>query len=118
MFRETINDYQYGVVSSGRRESFDEVHGYGFPRSRRNRELLKGAVWFVSLRFRSHTSRARLAVVLDVFAHIRPRIFLSNEFQGLVLAWVSAEYVVVLVSEYAESKVVFFWYVDAAIESC
>ena len=118
MFRETINEYQYGVVISGRRESFDEVHGYGFPRSRRNRELLKGAVWFVSLRFRSHTSRARLAVVLDVFAHIRPRIFLSNEFQGLVLAWVSAEYVVVLVSEYPKPKVVVVRYVDAAIESC
>ena len=56
--------------------------------------------------------------VNNVSTNLRPNKITTNEFQGLVLAWVSAEYVVVLVSEYAESKVVFFWYIDAAVESC
>ena len=53
----------------------------------------------------SHTGGAGLAVVLDEGAEERPSIVVTDELQGLVLAEVSGDQVVVFVEKDAESEV-------------
>ena len=60
---ESINYHKNSVKTRRVWKEFDEVHGNGFPRMGRNRELLKGAVELVKLGFGSHTSHARLDVI-------------------------------------------------------
>ena len=54
----------------------------------------------------SHAGGAGLAVVLDEGAAERPSIVVTDELQGLVLAEVSGDRLVVFVEKDAESEVI------------
>ena len=54
----------------------------------------------------SHTGGAGLAVVLDEGAEERPSIVVTDELQGLVLAEVSGDRVVMFVEKDAELEVI------------
>ena len=54
----------------------------------------------------SHAGGAGLAVVLDEGAEERPSIVVTDELQGLVLAEVSGDWVVMFVEKEAELEVI------------
>ena len=95
---------------------FDEVHGDRVPWFLWNRELLQSSVWLVSRSLGSPTSRARPAVVLDKTPDTGPRILASDEFECLVEAEVTRQWVVMLVSEHSESEVGRVWNIDSVVE--
>ena len=84
-----INHDQDCGVTSGVRQVLDEVHGDGVPRALWDRQLLKGSIGLVALRLRSFASGARVAIVLNKGAHVRPEVFLMNKGQSLVLTEMS-----------------------------
>ena len=51
------------------------------------------------LRFCSHTSRTRFAILLDKFAETGPSIIAANEVDGFILTGVSRKDVIMLVAE-------------------
>ncbi len=73
------------------------------PRSVRNGERLESSVRFVSPGFIPSTGEAGLDVVYDVLAHVRPVVVAGSDFECFTLAWVSHEFVVVVVAQNAET---------------
>ena len=98
LFSESINDYEDRVGTVRSREGFNEVHRDRVPGSFRNRELFQQAIRLVSLGFGSHTSSTRLAIFLDKFMESRPSVFLSDEFNCLILARMTSKYVIMFVA--------------------
>ena len=58
------------------------------------------------LRFSSHTSHTRFAILLDEFAETGPSIIAANEVDGLILTRVSGEDMIMLVAENLEPQVI------------
>jgi len=58
------------------------------------------------MRFDSTTDCAGVAIILYKVVHPRPGIILADQLDGLVLAVIVREGMVVLVPEYSESKVI------------
>lgn len=106
LLRESIHNYQDGSVKAGCGELFDEIHGDGFPRSGRNRELLEGAVWLVSGGLCSTTASTRSYKVDYIGTNLRPDEVASDELEGFGLAGMARELVVVLELENAGSEIV------------
>src|SRR5277367_4524944 len=88
---------------SGRcRKSLDEIHRNGIPRTLRNRKLFQQTIRFVTLRFSTHTSSTRLAILLDHIAESRPHIVAVNKTKCLILTRMTGKYVIVLIAKNAE----------------
>ena len=91
---------------SGRcRKSLNEIHRYGIPRTLRNRKLFQQTIRFVTLRFSTHTSSTRFAILLDGVAESRPSIVSLDKTSCLVLSRMTGKYVIVLIAKNAEAKV-------------
>ena len=58
------------------------------------------------MRLDSAADHAGVAIILNEVTHARPRIISVDQLEGLVLAVMACEGMVVLVPEYSESKVV------------
>src|ERR1700679_439679 len=103
---EPVDNYKDGVESGGSWKRFDEIHRDGVPRTFGDRELFQQPIGLVSLGLRSHAGSTGLHIFLDKFSESGPSIVASDEVDGLVLAGVSGENVVVFISEHTEPKVV------------
>ena len=67
--------------------------------------MFQQTIGLVMLRFCMHTGCTRYAVLLYSIAESGPGKFIWNEAGSFVLARVSREYMIMLVSEYVESEV-------------
>ena len=56
----------------------------------------------MSLRFCSHTSGTRTAVVLDIFTESGPSVVAPDKVYGIASAWMSGKDVVMFVAENTE----------------
>jgi len=95
---------------------FDEVYGDGAPQVGRNQELFEESVQFVMRGLQSSAGSTRIAVVLDEGPHIGPGVFLTDQFQSLVLTEVSRNRVIVLVLQDTKLKVRNIWNINLAIK--
>ena len=83
----------------------NEIHRYRIPRTLRNQKLFQQTIGFMALRFSTHISSTRLAVLFDGFSESEPSIILKNETSGFVLTGMSRKYVIVLVMKDTETEV-------------
>ena len=101
-----IHNDQDGVKARGWRKYYDEVHGYGVPRSFRDWELLQESRGSVTLWLGLHTGGAGLAVVLNESGEEWPSVVITDKLKGFVLAKVSRDWMVMFVEKNAESEVI------------
>ena len=87
------------------------------PRVFRYGKLAKHPIRPMSLRFRAHTSGARLTVILDEGTNTWPSILLSNQLQSLVLPHVSCKDVIVFELQDSSAEIVGGRNINAAIEA-
>src|SRR5277367_815531 len=91
---------------SGRcRKSLNEIHRNGIPRTLRNRKLFQQTIRFVTLGFSTHTSSARLAILLDRITESRPCIVALDKTNCLILTRMTGKYVIVLIAKNAEAYI-------------
>ena len=101
LFSESVNYHKDSSVSGGPGQLLDEIHGDRIPGLLGYRKLLKESIWLMALRFGTHTSRARLAEIVDEGSESWPCIFMADYQQGFVLTEVSQEYMIVFVLKYS-----------------
>lgn len=83
----------------------NEVHGYGIPRTRRNRELFNQAVRLVSRGLRPPTGRTGGAEVNDELPDSGPSILATNEFRRFANPEVSSKEVIVFVLKDTQAEI-------------
>ena len=62
------------------------------------------------------TNGAGFDVVADILAHLQPSIVLSDQFQGVVLAKMSSQNVVMIVLKDMEMEILGVWDIDVIIK--
>jgi len=103
-------------MSSRGWELFNEIHGYGVPGLFRNGKGFEETVRFMPTRLDLDTDCAGIAIILYEVTHAGPGIISVDQLDGLVLAIMAREGMVVLVPEYLESEVVVVQNVKPLIE--
>jgi len=115
LFGESVDDDKDGMSSRGW-ELFYEIHGYGVPGAFGNRKGFEEAIGLMPARLDSAADCAGVAIVLHKVAHAGPGIISVDQLDGLVLAVMAHERMIVLVPEYSELEVVVVWNVKPLVE--
>ena len=108
LFRQSVNDHKNGGEAFRRRKLLDEVHGYGVPWFLQYGELLQESEQTMSGYLGTGAGCARTDVVLDEGMDTQPGIFLTDEFQSLVLPEVASCRMIMEGSENLEMEIVSF----------
>jgi len=85
---------------------FYEIHGYEVPGAVGNRKGFEETIGLMLMILDSGTDCAGIAIVLYKVAHAGPGIVSVDQFNGLVLAIMAHERMIMLVLEYSDSEVI------------
>ena len=102
---ESVNNDEDGGKAGGLGKVFNEVHGYGIPRMRQNRELLNQTVRLVLQGLRPTAGRTRGAEVVDELPDSGPSILAMYEFHSLINPKVSSKKVIVFVLKDTQAEI-------------
>ena len=105
MLGESVNNDEDSGEAGGLGKVFNEVHGDGIPRTRRNWELLNQTIRLVSQGLQPTTGRTRGAEVVDELPDFGPSILATYEFHSLVNPKVSSKEVIVFVLKDTQAEI-------------